>query len=130
MNRFTWLGVLITILIGIGIAIGLPFNDSKTLCWDWPTTNTDGSPLTDLAGAKLYWSDVSGAYLDITSKDVGMAIPEGTTGACYVVTEPLNGKYYFSVTAYDASGNESAFSNEVSKIFIKWLRPSTNLRWK
>lgn len=126
-----WLiGLFLTALIAIGIAIGLPFDDKRTVCWDWPITNTDGSPLTDLAGAKVYWSDISGKYLDITSKDIGMATSEGTTGACYVVTEPLNGKYYFSVTAYNTAKVESVFSNEVSKIFIKWLRPSTNLRWK
>ena len=126
-----WLiGLFLTALIAIGIAIGLPFDDKRTVCWDWPITNTDGSPLTDLAGAKVYWSDISGKYLDITSKDIGMATTEGTTGACYVVTESLNGKYYFSVTAYNTAKVESVFSNEVSKIFIKWLRPSTNLRWK
>lgn len=124
------LGVMLVGLVGIGIVFGLPFNDSRTLCWDWPTTNTDGTPLIDLAGANVYWSDVSGKYLDINSKDVGLAIPEGTIGACYVVTEQLNGKYYFVLTAYNTAKVESAFSNEVSKIFIKWLRPATNVRWK
>src|SRR4030067_1427045 len=32
------------------------------LTWDAPTTNTDGSPLTDLAGYKIYYGDSSGQY--------------------------------------------------------------------
>jgi hypothetical protein len=31
-----------------------------------------------------------------------------------VVENLLPGKYYFVVTAYDASGNESGYSNEAS----------------
>lgn len=123
-----WLiGLFLTVLIGIGIAIGLPFDDKRTICWDWPTTNTDGSPLTDLAGAKLYWSQTSGAYLDIDSKDVGMATPSGTISACYTVTT-LQGTWNLVVTVYNTAKIESAFSNEIKRTFAKVPRQGTNLR--
>ena len=83
------------------------FAGNVTLSWDPPATNSDGTLLTDLAGYKLYYSTVSGSYTDII--DVGSA----TT---YQVTDLTDGlTYYFTVTAYDTSQNESDYSNEVSK---------------
>ena len=35
---------------------------SATLSWTPPTTNTDGSPLTNLAGYKVYWGPPPGTY--------------------------------------------------------------------
>ena len=123
-----WLiGILLIIVVAAGLAIGLPFNDSKTLCWDWPVANTDGSPLTDLAGAKIYWSQTSGAYLDIDSKDVGMATPSGAVSACYTVTT-LQGTWNLVSTTYNTAKIESAFSNEIKRTFAKVPRSNTNLR--
>ena len=33
----------------------------------------------------------------------------------YIISKLTNGTYYFSVSAYDTSNNESSFSSEVSK---------------
>lgn len=75
-----------------------------TLSWDAPTTNADGTPLADLSGYKVYDGSTSGQYTMTT--DVGN-----------VTTATLEGypagTYYFTVVAYDASGNESDYSNEV-----------------
>ena len=38
------------------------FAGDATLAWDPPTTNADGSPLTDLAGYKIYYVTTSGNY--------------------------------------------------------------------
>src|SRR3972149_7046251 len=77
------------------------------LTWDPPTTNTDGTPLTALAGYKIHYGTTSGNYTTVI--DVGNV----TT---YTVTNLTNNvTYYFATTAYDSSGNESGFSNEVSK---------------
>src|SRR3972149_603400 len=77
------------------------------LTWDPPTTNTDGTPLTDLAGYKIHYGTTSGNYTTVI--DVGNV----TT---YTVTNLTNNvTYYFATTAYDSSGNESGYSNEVSK---------------
>lgn len=77
---------------------------SVTLSWDAPTTNADGTPLTDLAGYKVYDGRSSGVYT--TSTDVGSLTTATIAG--YAA-----GTYYFTVVAYDASGNESDHSNEV-----------------
>lgn len=79
-----------------------------TLSWDSPTANADGTPLTDLAGFKVYYGTSSGNYNNFI--DVGNVssytldnIPPGTTT-------------YFAITAYDTEGNESIFSNETNKV--------------
>jgi hypothetical protein len=79
---------------------------SATLAWSAPTTNTDGTPLTDLAGYKVYYGTSSGNYT--SSLDIGNV-------ATYTVNNLSPGTYFFSVTAYDTSRIESSFSNEVSK---------------
>ncbi len=81
---------------------------SATLSWAAPTTNTDGTPLTDLAGYKIYYGTSPGNYT--TSIDIGNV----TT---YTITNLSTGTYYFTVTAYDSSGIESSYSNQVNKTF-------------
>ncbi|MEW6417438.1 MAG: fibronectin type III domain-containing protein [Nitrospirota bacterium] len=81
-------------------------SSSATLTWDAPTTNADGTPLTDLGGYKIYYGTSSGNYSVVI--DVGNV----TT---YKIEGLSPGIYYFAVTAYDTSGNESEYSNEVSK---------------
>lgn len=81
-----------------------------TLSWDKPTINADGSSVSDLAGFKLYY----GTTLPLTPYN-GQAIKvEGTT--VYTLDGFDPGTYYFAVTALDENGNESPFSNEVSKV--------------
>jgi hypothetical protein len=86
-------------------------NVSGTLIWDAPSSNTDGSPATDVAGYKIYYGTTSGTYT--ASIDVGNAtsIPLATLAAAV----PAAGIYYIAVTAYDTAGNESVYSNEISK---------------
>ncbi|HXS80505.1 MAG TPA: putative Ig domain-containing protein [Gammaproteobacteria bacterium] len=81
---------------------------SATLTWLPPTTNTDGSALTDLAGYKVYWGTSQGTYPNSTS----LANPGLAT---YVVTNLASGTYFFVVTAYNSAGVESAFSGVASK---------------
>lgn len=77
-----------------------------TLTWAAPSTDADGTPLTGLAGYKLYQGTDTAQYGDgldlknITSTPLP-AMPGGET-------------HYFAMTAYDPAGNESAKSNEVS----------------
>lgn len=82
---------------------------SATLAWDAPTTNIDGTPLTDLTGYKIYFGTSSGNYTSVI--DVGNI----TT---YTVSNLSSGTYYFAVRSYDASGIESDFSNEASKSIL------------
>ena len=75
------------------------------LFWRAPTTNRDGSALQDLAGYRLHYGESSRNYT--TSHDVG-------NQTSYTLQGLQSGRtYYVAVTAYDASGNESAFSAEI-----------------
>jgi len=79
--------------------------DQVQLAWDAPT-NPDGTPVTTLAGYRLYYWQGS---LEVTqSVDVG----NQTT---YTLTGLVDGATYsFVATAYDTSGNESGDSNTVT----------------
>lgn len=80
------------------------------LNWVAPTENVDGTPLTDLAGFKLYVGATSRTYdetIDLPDPDLTTYDYDGSA------REP--GDYFFALTAYDAEGNESAYSNEVNK---------------
>jgi len=70
-----------------------------TLAWD---ANTE----SDLAGYKVYYGTASGVY--------GTPITIGTQ-TTYTVSSLPPGTYYFAVTAYNTSGLESGYSNEVSQ---------------
>ncbi|MFZ5998105.1 MAG: fibronectin type III domain-containing protein, partial [Nitrospirota bacterium] len=77
------------------------------LAWNPPTTNSDGTPITDLAGYRIYYSTVSGSYPQYV--DVG----NRTT---YTITNLAPGTtYYFVATAYNTAGGESGYSNMVAK---------------
>lgn len=80
------------------------------LRWVAPTENVDGTPLTDLAGYKIYVGETSRTYDETI--DIGLPT-EDVYDYDGSAREP--GPYFFAMTAYDADGNESALSNEVSK---------------
>jgi len=73
-----------------------------------PTRNSDGSPLMDLAGYRIYYRKNSGSYRQAVRLDN----PSITT---YVVEELSPATYYFAATAYSSTGIESSFSTEVAK---------------
>ena len=91
------------------------FAGTATLNWDIPTTNTDGTALTDLAGFKVYYGATTNIYTSVVT------VPSPTTNH-YIMTLST-GTYYFAVTAYNTSGSESDFSNEIVK-FVAGTRPS------
>jgi hypothetical protein len=76
-----------------------PVTGSATLDW---APNTE----PDLAGYRVYHGTAPGSYGPAV--DVGLA----TT---YTISDLPAGTHYFTVTAYDAAGNESARATEVSK---------------
>jgi fibronectin type 3 domain-containing protein len=85
------------------LTVSAPTTSSAMLTWD---PNTD----SDLAGYKIYRATASGAY----GAAVG-TVPAGTV--TYQATGlSANTTYFFVITAYDDAGNESSFSNEVSRL--------------
>ncbi|MGB7215843.1 MAG: putative Ig domain-containing protein [Gammaproteobacteria bacterium] len=95
-------------LPAFSITVEATGNGSATLTWTAPTERTDGSPLTNLAGYKLYWGHESRKY----TESVDIDNPGVTT---YVVDNLAPGTYYFATTAVSADGLESDYSNEASK---------------
>ena len=81
---------------------------AATLRWVAPTQNSVGDPLTDLAGYRVYYGQVS-VRLD---RKVTIDDPD-TTAA--VVSDLSSGTWFFAVTAFTRAGVESSMSNVVSK---------------
>lgn len=106
--------ILSFLMMIVPLVFALPTPQKTTLAWDAPTTNSDGSPLTDLAGYKVYWSTKSGTYDNTSMKDVGNVVTVNLNST----TGQLKGVYFFVVTAYNTAGNESSFSNEISASFF------------
>jgi len=106
-GRYFALLMLLASLILTGCDGGGGGNSGGTIRLAWDANSED-----DLAGYKVYYGTASGAYTN--SKDVGMATQSNST--VYYALEGLTpGQIYFiAVTAYNTSGSESDFSNEVS----------------
>jgi hypothetical protein len=81
--------------------------------WFPPTTNVDGTVLTDLGGYNLYYGTQSrGESSTLNPQAYAFSIQVGNF-VDYTLTGISPGFWCFAVTAYDTSGNESNFSNEV-----------------
>jgi hypothetical protein len=81
---------------------------TATLSWQPPTQNSDGSPLTDLAGYRIRYGTASSALsnsVDVANAGVTSAVIEGLSPATW----------YFAVVAYNAAGVESDLSSIAQK---------------
>lgn len=94
---------------------------TNRLQWNVPTTNTDGSPLTDFAGFRVFMSPASGACASPGAivRDVGnLGVPAtpnpGPVSVLLSVVNPTVGLVFACVKAYDTTNIVSAGSNEVS----------------
>ncbi len=87
-------------------------NGAKTisLAWTAPTTNTDGSALTDLGGYYLYRSDNDGAYVLVATLGAVTSYTDNTPG------KPNSNTYQYYLKAFDtcSTPNQSVASNIVS----------------
>jgi hypothetical protein len=77
---------------------------STTLTWQPPASNTDGSPLTNLSAFKVYWGTTEGTYPHSTRI-------ANNAARTHTVTGLGTGTWFFVVTALNANGIESPFSN-------------------
>jgi hypothetical protein len=79
-----------------------------TVSWHAPTTNTDGSALTDLAGYKIYFGN--------TADNLNRTVRVDNAGLSNFVIDNLTpATYFFVITALNSKGMESARSSLVSK---------------
>jgi hypothetical protein len=85
-----------------------PTSGSASLSWSVPTQNTDGTPLTDLAGYHIYYGTTEGVW---TSTVTVMDASETS----YIVSGLSHGTYFFTVAAFNSEGMDSPDSNVGSK---------------
>jgi hypothetical protein len=85
-----------------------PATGSATLTWTAPTENTNGTPISGLAGYHIYYGTTQNAW----TTTITVASPTQTS---YVVSGLAHGTYYFAVVAYNAAGMDSPESNVASK---------------
>jgi len=96
-------------LPAFGIAVQAISLGSASLSWTAPTENEDGTPLTDLAGYKLYWGTTPGNYPNSVTIN-------NATVTTYLVENLSPGSYEFVAKSFNASGVESRFSGTATKI--------------
>jgi len=101
-------GTLTASLPAFAVTVQAVAVGSATLSWTPPTQNTDGSPLSNLAGYRIYWGPALGTY----PNSVTLNNPGLTT---YVVGNLVPGTYFFVATALNDVGVESTFSAVASK---------------
>jgi hypothetical protein len=79
------------------------------LGWTPPTQNSDGTPITNLAGYKIHYGTTSSDYTQIIAlQNAGLTR--------YVVDNLASGTYYFAISAYNSLGVESAMSGEITTV--------------
>ena len=89
-------------------ASGNSATGSASLSWTAPTENTDGTPITGLAGYYVYYGTSANALtMSVTISDAA--------ATSYVLSGLSPGTYYFAVVAYNAAGMDSPESNTASK---------------
>lgn len=106
--------------------------------WDAPSTNTDGTPITDLTGYKFYYGTNITRVYSVT-QDIGNTL--------LYTSSVTKGVMYIAVTAYNTNNNESDFSDELAvcldypaaptinslsynfktgKMTVSWTKPTLN----
>lgn len=106
--------LIMALSLALFSATAMAAGGTINLAWD---ANTE----TDLAGYKIYQGSAAGGPYTLTQ-----TLGTVTTATVTVTTD---GKFYFVATAFDTAGNESGYSNEVSKTIDTFppMAP-TNLR--
>jgi len=119
-TRLIKLLVVCTLSVGVLTGCGAPDGSSENtsvnvgngtgsalVSWLPPTENTDGSSLTDLAEYRIYYGNSPGSYDNSVTIDKGLS--------SFQVEGLGPSDTYFVMTAVNAEGIESAYSEEVYK---------------
>jgi hypothetical protein len=116
-ERFTWVAIGFIFLTCIAILGGLfwmnrsPVYGVLDASWTAPTTNTDGSPLTDLAAYRVYYSPTNPPCPDgpFRTVDAVTARPAPDQRVSVRLTGLTMGQlYYVAVAAVNSRGRQSS----------------------
>lgn len=94
--------------VGTSGSSAVPATGDAKLVWTAPTTNSNGTALTDLAGYYIHYGTNSANLTNVINISSASA-------ASYTVTGLTSGTWYFAISAYTNSGLQSALSNVGSK---------------
>ncbi|OGR82887.1 MAG: hypothetical protein A3J74_10475 [Elusimicrobia bacterium RIFCSPHIGHO2_02_FULL_57_9] len=111
------------ILAGLGACAQTGSLEAATLAWDAVTTNADGTAITDLGGYRAFRSlasllgrtttqvmaDASVTKIDVAAPATSLALTGLAAGDTY----------YFRLTAYDTSGNQSGFNVDAGGLDVQ-----------
>jgi hypothetical protein len=86
-------------------------NGSATVNWTPPTSNSDGSALTDLAGYRILY----GRSADALDQTAEVSNPGLTS---YQIENLSTGTWYFAVVAVNSAGAQSSISNVATKVIL------------
>ena len=113
----SYAGIVISVSDGKATASLAPFTvavaaatSTAELAWTKPTSNEDGTPLTDLAGYKIRYGASAGALTEL----VDVAGAEITTAS---IGGLAAGTWYFSIASYTSAGVESVPTGTVYVTF-------------
>lgn len=87
-----------------------PASFDISLTWTPPSQNTDGSPLTNLAGYRIFY----GTSPNTMSTEIDYPNPAGNG---YMISSVPAGTYYLAIAAYNTNHVQSALSNVVNISF-------------
>ena len=118
LSKLTGLALLAGAALCLGSQAGRTAD--VNLQWNAVTLNEDGSPITDLAGYRVFYATTSfkrqsvfvstvQAMADTSIQKVDVLSP-----AAYYTLTLVPGDYFFRLTAYDLSGNQSGFNVDPS----------------
>jgi hypothetical protein len=115
----TYAGIVISVsdgttsvsLTAFTIGVTQVATGTATISWIPPTQNTDGSPLTDLGGYRIYY----GTSQTNLAQMVELSNPGLTS---YMVQNLSPATWYFSMRAFRTNGTESEPSNVASKTIL------------
>jgi hypothetical protein len=89
-----------------GYALAQEADGSLKLQWNEVTENADGTPITNLAGYKVYVGEEAGVYTRIETV--------GTVTETEVDGLEVGKKYFIALTAFNSYNNQSGYSEEVN----------------
>jgi hypothetical protein len=99
-------GTTTVALPAFAITVGTVVHGSLTVSWIPPSSNTDSTPLLDLAGFNLYYGRES-------NRREHTVVIDNPGATSYTFRKIAPGTYYLATTAYNSVGVESSFSNEI-----------------
>jgi hypothetical protein len=104
-------GTATVALATFSITVTQVSNGTATISWIPPTQNTDGSPLTDLGGYRIYYGTNQNNLTQMAEVN-----NPGLTS--YMVQNLSPATWYFSMRAFRTNGTESEPSNMASKTIL------------